>query len=136
MGVDPQISDWFLNNTIFTPREQTHLVNALSEMNGVADRGAFVRLALSTVNTTIASFRERQAQMYAGYNKSDGKITNQSPNGLNDETRRRQILMVTALGLLLPFAALVAQTDPSTALGSGPLPSWNDAETKKASWRS
>jgi len=70
MGVNPEITDAFINNTIFSPREQTLLVHALSEMNGVADRGALVRLALPSQNSTVALFRQRQAQMYAGYNKS------------------------------------------------------------------
>jgi hypothetical protein len=70
MGVDPQIADAFLNNTIFSPREQTLLVQALSEMDGATDRRALVRLALSAHDPTSAFFRTRQAQMYAGYNKS------------------------------------------------------------------
>jgi hypothetical protein len=70
MGVNPQVADTFLNNTIFSPREQTLFVHAMGEMNGVADRGALVRLSLSSQNPTIALFRQRQAQMYAGYNKS------------------------------------------------------------------
>ena len=70
MGVHPEITDAFINNTIFSPREQTLLVHALGEMNGVADRGALVRLALPSQNSTVALFRQRQAQMYAGYNKS------------------------------------------------------------------
>jgi hypothetical protein len=70
MGVHPEVTDAFINNTVFSPREQTLLVHALSEMNGVADRGALVRLALPSQNSTVALFRQRQAQMYAGYNKS------------------------------------------------------------------
>ena len=70
MGVHPEVADAFINNSIFSPREQTLLVHAMGEMNGVADRGALVRLSLSSVNPTIALFRQRQAQMYAGYNKS------------------------------------------------------------------
>jgi hypothetical protein len=70
MGVDPQIADAFLNNTIFSPREQTLLVHALSEMNGATDRRSLVRLALSAHDPASAFFRTRQAQMYAGYNKS------------------------------------------------------------------
>jgi hypothetical protein len=70
MGINAEIADAFLNNTVFSPREQTLLVNALNEMNGVADRGAFIRLALPSQNSTVAFFRERQAQMYAGYHKS------------------------------------------------------------------
>jgi len=70
MGVHPEITDAFINNTTFSPREQTLLVHALGEMNGVADRGALVRLALPSQNSTVAFFRQRQAQMYAGFNKS------------------------------------------------------------------
>ncbi len=70
MGVNPHVADTFLNNTIFSPREQTFLVHGLGEMNGVADRGALVRLALPSQNPTVALFRQRQAQMYAGYHKS------------------------------------------------------------------
>ena len=33
---------------------------------------------------------------------------------------------------LLVFAQAYAQTDPSTTLGAGPLPSWNDGPAKKA----
>ena len=51
MGVNPEITDAFINNTIFSPREQTLLVHALGEMNGVADRGALVRLALPSQNS-------------------------------------------------------------------------------------
>jgi hypothetical protein len=70
MGVNPEIADAFLSNTIFSPREQTLLVHALSEMNGAMERGALVRLAVPSQNSTIAFFRQRQAEMYAGYNKS------------------------------------------------------------------
>ena len=70
MGVHPEIADAFLNNTIFSPREQTLFVHALGEMDGVADRGALVRLALPSQNPTVAFFHQRQAQMYAGYNKA------------------------------------------------------------------
>ena len=60
MGVHPEVADTFINNTIFSPREQTLFVHALGEMNGVADRGALVRLSLSSQNPTIALFRQRQ----------------------------------------------------------------------------
>ena len=81
MGVHPEITDAFINNTIFSPREQTLLVHALGEMNGVADRAAFVRLALPSQNSTVALFRQRQAQMYAGYNKSVAPLESFIPLG-------------------------------------------------------
>ena len=41
-------------------------------------------------------------------------------------------MLGTGLLFLLVFAPAYAQTDPSTALGAGPLPSWNDGAAKKA----
>src|SRR5207244_9796274 len=52
------------------PRYQTLLVNALEELKGVGNRATFVRLAAGSVNKDIAFFRERQAEMYAGYNRA------------------------------------------------------------------
>jgi hypothetical protein len=57
MKVNPEIAHAFLNNAVFSPREQTLLVNALSEMNGVADRGALVHVAVPSQNPTVAFFR-------------------------------------------------------------------------------
>src|SRR5262247_3637272 len=70
MGVNPEIADAYLNNGAFSPREQTLLVHALDEMKGVGDRAAFIRFAVATPNRNIAFFRERQAEMYAGYHKA------------------------------------------------------------------
>ncbi len=70
MGVHPEIADAYLNNSLYSPREQTLLVHGLEQMQGVTDRSAFIRLAALTDNADMASFRERQAKMYAGYNRS------------------------------------------------------------------
>ena len=70
MGIDPSTVEMFINESIFTPREQTLLVAALDEMMGVGDRERFVQLAALTNNADMAFFRERQAEMYAGYHKS------------------------------------------------------------------
>jgi hypothetical protein len=70
MNVHPEVADAFLNNTVYSPRNQTLLVNALDEMKGVGNRATFVRLAAGTTDRDIAFFRERQAQMYAGYHKA------------------------------------------------------------------
>jgi hypothetical protein len=69
MDVNPEVADGFLNNAVYSPRSQTLLVNALDEMKGVRNRATFVRLAAGTADRDIAFFRERQAQMYAGYHK-------------------------------------------------------------------
>lgn len=70
MDVYPEIADAFLNNSVYSPRNQTLLVNALNEMKGVGNRATFIRLAAATANKDIAFFRERQAEMYAGYHKT------------------------------------------------------------------
>ena len=41
-------------------------------------------------------------------------------------------MVLAAFLFLLVFVHAYAQTDPSTALGAGPLPSWNDGAAKKA----
>jgi len=74
MDVHPEVADAFLNNSIYSPRYQTLLVNALEEMKGVGNRATFVRLAAATANKEVAFFRERQAEMYAGYNKAVAPI--------------------------------------------------------------
>ena len=115
MGVNPQVADWFLNNTIFSPREQTLFVHALGEMNGVADRGALVRLSLSSQNPTIALFRQRQAQMYAGYNKSVTPLESFiSLGGLFAASRTKN----GALVVVLPLDYLV-WTEPMAQLLTG-----------------
>ena len=46
--------------------------------------------------------------------------------------RAIQRMMLAGFLFLLVFAEAYGQTDPSTALGAGPLPSWNDGPAKKA----
>ena len=70
MGVDPSTTELFISQSIFSPREQTVLVSGLDEMTGVADRERFVQLAALTNNADMAFFRQRQAEMYAGYHKA------------------------------------------------------------------
>jgi hypothetical protein len=70
MDVHPEIADTFISNALFSPRQQTLLVNALEEMKGVANRGVFVRFAGATQNPNLVFFRQRQAEMYAGYHRT------------------------------------------------------------------
>jgi hypothetical protein len=74
MEVEPSTTDMFISDSVFSPREQTVLVSALDEMKGVADRERFVQLAALTNNADMAFFRQRQAEMYAGYHKSVAPI--------------------------------------------------------------
>ena len=70
MGIEPSTVEMFINESVFSPREQTILVSALDEMKGVGDRERFVQLAALTNNADMALFRQRQAEMYAGYHKA------------------------------------------------------------------
>ena len=75
MDVHPDIADAYLNNGVFSPREQTLLVHALEEMSGVGNRAAFIRVVSATPNRTMAFFRQRQAEMYAGYHKAVSSLS-------------------------------------------------------------
>jgi hypothetical protein len=70
MSVHPEVADAFLNNSVYSPYYQTLLVTALDEMKDVGNRATFVRLAAGSPNADLAFFRERQAEMYAGYHKA------------------------------------------------------------------
>ena len=75
MGIDPSTVEMFINESIFSPREQTILVSSLDEMKGVGDRERFVQLAALTNNVDMARFRQRQSEMYAGYHKAVSPLT-------------------------------------------------------------
>ena len=75
MGIEPSTVEMFINESIFSPREQTILVSALDEMRGVSDRERFVQLAALTNNADMALFRQRQSEMYAGYHKAVSPLT-------------------------------------------------------------
>jgi hypothetical protein len=74
MGINEDLVDLFLNNAVYTPREQTLLVGALAEIKGARNRAAFVKFAVPTNKADMAFFRHRQAEMYAGYHKSVERI--------------------------------------------------------------
>jgi hypothetical protein len=67
MGVSQDVADLFVTNTAYSPRRQTTLVAALDRMSGTADRHVFVRFSAAADDPEVAYFRQRQAEMYAGY---------------------------------------------------------------------
>jgi hypothetical protein len=68
MGVSEDVADLFIANGIYTPREQTLLVESLYNMSNTAGRDQYIKLATVTDNIDMAFFRQRQAEMYAAYN--------------------------------------------------------------------
>lgn len=67
MGIRPEAADAFVNNAKFSPREQTEMVFALERLTTAKRRDLFVLLANLTQGRDMALFRQRQAEMYAGY---------------------------------------------------------------------
>ncbi len=70
MGVHEDVADLFIDNTVFSPRQQTDLVFALEGMKGVGNKGVFVKFAILANHPDIAFFRQRMAQMYEAYHKT------------------------------------------------------------------
>ncbi|HMM77741.1 MAG TPA: hypothetical protein PJ986_18710 [Gammaproteobacteria bacterium] len=68
--IDTELADLFIANEVFTPREQTVLVEALRSMAGTRNRDAFIKQAILTSDADMAYFRHRQAQMYADYHRA------------------------------------------------------------------
>jgi len=75
MGVSEDVADLFIANGIYTPREQTLLVEALFNMSKTAGRDQYIKLATLTDDIDMAFFRQRQAEMYAAYNARIQPIT-------------------------------------------------------------
>jgi len=81
MGANPDVVDLYINNVVFTPREQTLIVLALNEMTRTGNRGAFVKFAVPTNDPDMAAFHQRQAEMYTGYHRSVEPIQQFVPFG-------------------------------------------------------
>lgn len=71
MKVPEDIADVFVANGVYTPREQTAIVEAMQAMEGVEGRPLFIKLAVTTDTPEVAYFRQRQARMYAGHGGTD-----------------------------------------------------------------
>ena len=81
MGVSADISDLYIANSIYTPREQTALVVALNNMANTKNRAEVVKYATLADNPDVAFFRQRQAQMYDGFNRTVEPIDSIVPVG-------------------------------------------------------
>ena len=75
MEVDKDVIDLFTKNTNFTITEQTAIVAALGEMDGVDGRDEFVKFAVLTDNPDLANFRTLQAGLYSVYTQKWQKLS-------------------------------------------------------------
>jgi hypothetical protein len=65
MGVPVEVANAFLDNTFYTPADQTAVVAALGRMSGVANRSLFVARAAQAPNRDLAYFMQRRAELIA-----------------------------------------------------------------------
>jgi len=70
MGIRQDVADLYMDNEVFTPRQQTLIVAALKDMEKTANRDAFLKLAVHTDSADLADFRQRMALLYAAYNQN------------------------------------------------------------------
>lgn len=70
MKINADVADLFIGNTVFTPTEQTAVVEAMMRMATTRNRDAYFKNAVLTNGPETAAFRYRQAQMYAAYHAS------------------------------------------------------------------
>jgi hypothetical protein len=70
MGIAEDLAELFIDNAVFTPRQQTDLVFALEDLAGVTNRDLFIKFAITTTDGDVAFYRQRMAQMYAAYHKT------------------------------------------------------------------
>jgi hypothetical protein len=74
MNIHPDLIDLFINQTVFTPRDQTLIVAALERVPKIEGRSEFIKFAISTDTEDLAAFRTRVAMMYAVYNQKQSPI--------------------------------------------------------------
>lgn len=67
MGIDPDITQLFINNPLFSPREQTFMVASLEKMKGVANRDLFLKVALQVQHRNMAFLVTQMTMMFSGY---------------------------------------------------------------------
>jgi hypothetical protein len=81
MGMRADVVEAYVENGKFSPREQTEIVFALERMPTVKRRDLFILLATLTRDRDMAFFRQRQAEMYAGFHMKTARIDTMVPFG-------------------------------------------------------
>jgi hypothetical protein len=101
MEVPQTVVDLFLGNTAFSPTYQTAFVTNLEEVDGAADRAAFVKAAVLAKNEDQVLFRVHQARMYANYHES--------------------VAPIQAFAQVTKMVVVAARTADGTVVVNGPL---------------
>ena len=67
MGVHRSLAEVFLEHPKLSPSHKTHIVGYLERLGTIADRSIFIQRATLDQDEAVATFRQRQAEMMAGY---------------------------------------------------------------------
>ena len=97
----------FISDAEFSPREQTLLVQAVDEMRGVQGPPPFIEVAALTDKDDVAFFRQRQMEMYAGFNKAVSPI--ERFVGVGPVPAARTVKGVLAFNLPVDYVAWTAE---------------------------
>lgn len=79
MGLDEDTVELYLNNPVYSPALQTTMTAALEAMNGVANRGLFVKVGLQAGDPDMARVITEITVMTAGYHKNVAPLTRVAP---------------------------------------------------------
>ena len=111
MGVEDSVIEDFLSHPWYSPRHETILVQALTEMEGVKNRGKLLEVAVSAEFEEEALFFQRMAEMMAAYHRGRGVIVEivEVPKGMVMAYTEDQTLVATVPVARLPWAREVAE---------------------------
>lgn len=102
IGVEPDLYHAFLSHRAYSPRHKTEIVAYLDYMEGVANRGEFLRAALRATDEVSALGYARMARMLAYYHETTERLKGLVSGG--------RVLMATTsadnMTLVLPFDLL------------------------------
>ncbi len=113
MGLSEELVSRFMANDEYTPTQQTLLVLALASMPRTGGKADFIQLAATTRNQDQALFRQRMAQMYAGYDRSVERIESFVPLGhlVGGKTASGKLVLCFPLDYLLWTERTAAAVD-------------------------
>jgi hypothetical protein len=75
MGISDELAQRYLDQPVYTPRQNLLLVDALSRLGTATGRDAYLNAALVAADEVEASFFVNMAQILRGYHETQGPIT-------------------------------------------------------------
>jgi hypothetical protein len=75
MGIPDEVAQRYLDQSVYTPRQNLLLVDALSRLGSATGRDAYLNAALVAADEVEANFFVNMAQILRGYHETQGPIT-------------------------------------------------------------